>query len=547
MAHQWFGNLVTMGWWDDLWLNEGFASWMESRMSARMHPEWQPELNAIDVREGAMARDALAATHPVVQRIETVEQASQAFDEITYRKGEAVIRMLERYVGEDAWRAGVRDYIARHAYANTSSDDLWRSIERAAGKPLTGLAHDFTLQPGVPLVRVGAASCVDGRSTVRLEQAEFAPDRPDKVALTWRVPVLAQGADGAPVAALLAGGVPASVTVPGCAGVLINAGQSGYFRTLYTADGFGALAGRFATLAPIDQLGLMADSWALGMAGQQPLSDFLDLTKGARADANARVWARIAASYAALSGHLSGDPQAQRRFADFASARLNPMLARLGWSPRPGEAATDTMLREQLIGSLGDLADSALIAEARRRYALKPGQPDALPDAMRKTVMGVVAQRADGAAWDQLRALAQAEKSPMTKDQLYDLLASPADAALAKRALELALTSEPGSTNSASMIARVADSHPDLAFEFAVAHLDRVKPLVDTTSHNRFFTRLAAGSANPATIDKVRAFADAHLAPGARADAETSAAAIRARVKYRAERLAEVDAWLRRQ
>ncbi|MBI1834359.1 MAG: M1 family peptidase, partial [Burkholderiales bacterium] len=118
-AHQWFGNLVTMAWWDDLWLNEGFASWMESRVMRRLHPEWEPEFGAIGVRESAIGRDALATTHPVVQHIETVEQASQAFDTITYQKGESVIRMLENYVGEEAWRKGVRAYMKKHAYGST--------------------------------------------------------------------------------------------------------------------------------------------------------------------------------------------------------------------------------------------------------------------------------------------------------------------------------------------------------------------------------------------------------------------------------------------
>ena len=146
MAHQWFGNLVTMRWWDDLWLNEGFASWMESRMTEKLHPEWNHHLSAVSVREDAMSRDAVASTHPVVQKIDTVEQASQAFDSITYQKGEAVIRMLENYVGDTAWRNGVRSYIKKYAYQNTVSNDLWREIEQAARKPVTAIAHDFTLQ-----------------------------------------------------------------------------------------------------------------------------------------------------------------------------------------------------------------------------------------------------------------------------------------------------------------------------------------------------------------------------------------------------------------
>jgi aminopeptidase N len=139
IAHQWFGDLVTMSWWDDLWLNEGFASWMEGRTTEKLHPEWNTALSAVDVRERAMSLDAVATTHPVVQHVETVEQASQAFDSITYSKGEAVIRMLEGYVGADAWRDGVRRYMKAHAYGNTVSDDLWRPDRGRRGQ--TGHVH----------------------------------------------------------------------------------------------------------------------------------------------------------------------------------------------------------------------------------------------------------------------------------------------------------------------------------------------------------------------------------------------------------------------
>jgi aminopeptidase N len=543
MAHQWFGDLVTMQWWDDLWLNEGFASWMESRMMARLHPEWNTALDAVKVRERAMTRDALASTHPVVQHVDTVEQASQAFDEITYQKGESVIRMLEDYVGADAWRNGVRAYMRKHAYQNTVSDDLWREVETAAGKPVTGIAHEFTLQPGVPLIRVDA-TCKGGNTSVALTQAEFSRDLPNKQALRWRVPVTLQAAGSRQQLRTLVAGGKANVTVPGCAAVIVNAGQSGYYRTLYAPGNFNALAASFASLAPIDQIGLLSDSWSLGLAGLQPASDFLQLASAATPAADPQVWGKIASVFKAIHDYYKGEQVRQQRFDKFAIGRLAPVFQQVGWIARDGENATVTNLRAELIDTLSALNDQATVKEARRRYAAQVSDPLALPAAIRKTVLAVVAEHADGPAWDELHRTTLAEKSPMIKDQMYHLLASSNDASLARRALELAMTDEPGVTNSAAMLAQVASQHPDMAFDFALANMEKVNQRVDATSRSRYFPRLASGSADPATIVKLDTYAGANLAAGSRRDADTAVAGVRDRIKVRAERLPMIDAWL---
>ena len=543
MAHQWFGDLVTMRWWDDLWLNEGFATWMESRMAERMHPEWHSALGAVAGRDEAMGPDSVATAHPVVQHIETVEQANQAFDSITYRKGEAVIRMLERYVGPDAWRAGVRAYIAEHAYGNTASDDLWRAIEKAAGKPITAIAHDFTLQPGVPLIRVGPSSCKDGRTSVLLTQGQFSRDQPGKTPLRWRVPVTAQVGANAPVSALVVDGT-LKMNLPGCGALVVNAGQGGYYRTAYAPADFAQLANSFAQLAPIDQLGLLSDSWALGVAGGAPMAGVLDLAMAAPADADPQVWGRIADAFDALGQHYGADPARHQRFARAAIARLAPALARIGWDAGKDEMDTVATLREQLIKTLSDLGDPATIAEARRRYAAQASDPGAVPGALRKAILGVVAQHADGATWDALHASARAEKSPLIKDQLYELLAAPRAPALAKRALELALSDEAGATTTSAMMLRAAVLHPNLAFDFALAHMAKVDQRVDASSRSRFYPVLAAGSYDPAMIVKLKAYANKHLAPSARHDADEAALSIKSRINARGARLPEVDAWL---
>jgi aminopeptidase N len=543
IAHQWFGDLVTMGWWDDLWLNEGFASWMATRTTAKLHPEWNTRLGAVGSRDYAMGRDAVASTHPVVQKVATVAEANQIFDAITYSKGNAVIRMLEGFVGEDAWRAGVRRYIARHAYGNTESDDLWREIEAAAHAPILDIAHQFTLQPGVPLIKVESATCTGGNTVAQLAQGEFTKDRPGKGPASWQVPVIAATIGGEPARTVVSGG-HATLTVPGCGPLVLNAGQSGYYRTQYPAEAFARLHAAFADLAPIDQLGLQLDTWALGMAGLQPASDILDLMAATSPDADPQVWGDHIGSLQTLDEQYRGDRARREVLRAFARAQLAPVFARVGWEAKAGEPEPVVNLRGQLVEALGALGDPAVIAEARRRYAAQASDPAALPPALKRTVLGVVAQYADAATWDAMHAAAQAETTPLVKDQLYSLLASSEDEALARRALELALTDEPGATNTADMIGSVAALHPDLAFDFAVAHRDALMQRMEGNAHVRFYPGLASDSLDPAMIGKLQAYAQAYIEPALRRDVDTAIDNIRYRRRIHEDRLPAIDAWL---
>ncbi|BCT91321.1 aminopeptidase [Lysobacter helvus] len=543
IAHQWFGDLVTMSWWDDLWLNEGFATWMAARTTQKLHPEWNTGLYAVGSREQAMNRDAVATTHPVVQHVETVEQASQAFDAITYQKGGAVISMLEGYVGADAWREGVRRYIKKHAYGNTVSDDLWMAVQEAAGKPIVDIAHDFTLQPGIPLITVTSSTCTGGKTTLQLKQGEFTRDRPDKQSLTWRVPVIAQGVGGKPVRTLVENG-SGSIEVPGCAPVILNAGQSGYYRTLYAPTQFAAIRDQFGNLAPIDQLGLMNDIWSLGMAGLQPSSDYLDLAMRAKPDADPAIWADIADSFTSIDRYYDGDAQGQARFRKFAIKTLQPAFARIGWEAKANESDPVAILRTQLIGALSDLGDAQVIAEARRRFDASATDEKAMPTALRRTILGVVAQHADAATWDKLHEMAKAEKTALVKDQYYTMLSIPEDKALAQKALDLALTDEPGETNSASMISVVSGQHPDLAFDYAVAHQKQLESKIDSTSRSRYYPGLARNSLDPAMIGKLKAYADKNIVASSRRETDTAVANITYRSKVKKERLPAIGAWL---
>jgi aminopeptidase N len=539
MAHQWFGDLVTMAWWDDLWLNEGFASWMATKATQALHPEWEPLLGRIDGREQAIQLDSLRTTHPIVQHITTVEQMSQAFDDITYDKGEAVITMLEDYVGEAAWRDGVRAYVRQHRLGNTVTDDLWRAVETAAGRPVTAIAHDFTLNPGVPLIRVTGATCAGGHTQVTLTQGQFSRDNPEAGG-RWRVPVIASagGQDGR---ALVENGA-ATASVPGCGTLIVNYGQTGYYRTLYAPPLLAAITRDYARLRPLDQIGLLADNWSLGLAGYQDAGLALNLVDAAPANGNSSLLARMAGIFGQISGMYENDPAHRTMLARFAFAKLEPAMQRLGWAPKAGEPATDAVLRNDLIGTLGRLGHPATVAEANRRFAAN--DPSVTAGPLRSTILSIVAANADAATWERLRQMARTEHSSSVRVQLYQLLGSAKDEALARRTLDLALTDEPGATNSSQIVSSVSRAHPDLAFDFAVAHRERVEALVDASSRSRYFAQLGGGSADPAMIGKLEDYATRHMTPQSRAPADQAIARIRDRVRVRSERLPDITRWL---
>ncbi len=541
MAHQWFGDLVTMAWWNDLWLNEGFASWMEYKAADRFHPEWKVWLSAVRSKEYALGSDARAGTHPIVQPILDVLQASQAFDEITYSKGAAVLHMLEDYLGEEAFRDGVRAYMKKYAYGNTVTDDLWAELETASGRPVTRIAHDFTLQPGVPLIKVAKT-----RTGLTLTQTRFAVDDSGNAKLTWQVPVTIKGLDGKFIWHGIVGDAPVEVAVPKKTVVVVNAGQAGYFRTLYDARLFAQRAVRFAALSPYDQLGLLSDAGALGNAGLEPATDALTLVAKATPQMDPKVQARVA-SHIDRTVTLLKDLPGSARARAYGDAVLAPLLAKLGWDAKPGEDGNIGVLRTQLIDALGgDIADPAVVAEARKRFAAFLADRDSLSGDLRDTVLGIVAYHASAADWEKLHALAGSAGNSMEKHDLYLLLGRAKDESLARKALDLALSEEAPATLRPGIVDTVASEHPDLAFDFAAAHTDAFDPLLEPTSRNQFYVRLAAPSHDAAMPKKLDDFAAAHVPATARGTLVKVKAMIAQSIKLRAETAPKIDAWLKK-
>ncbi len=542
-AHQWFGDLVTMSWWDDLWLNEGFATWMEYKVTDHFHPEWKIWLKSHHDTQLAMKTDAKAGTHPIIQPVHDVLQAADAFDEITYDKGASVIRMLEAYVGEEAWRAGVRRYIAAHAYGTAVTDDLWSEIDAQSPRKMSDIAHDFTKQAGIPLIRVSAAP-----HGVQLTPGQFTLDDTSSTKPTWLTPVHVGLADAPQAARYVligpgsgAGYYEDSSQAEGSVYVA-NLGQVGYFRSLYLGQAFDKLEQAYGTLSTDDQLGVLDDTVAEALAGYAPMAQFLGLSEQVPIDADPLVDDALVQDFMALDRLYDGLPD-QARFRAFAKSRLRPTFLRLGWGAQAGDAPNSQALRTDLAVALGQFADDEIIAEARRRFAGLVAGGRLTPDE-RLAVLRIVAVTADAAEWDQLHALAKTTTLEADKRDYYDLLGRTLDPKLADRALKLALSGEPAPTTAPGMIGAVASGHPQQALAFIDAHWQEVSSLVDPAARSSFAPSMVSGSADRTVAEALDRFAIAHVPPTGRSTFSKAKATIYANARIREARLPEVTAWL---
>jgi aminopeptidase N len=334
------------------------------------------------------------------------------------------------------------------------------------------------------------------------------------------------------------------ITAPGCGPLLINAGQSGYFRTLYTPAQLTALKGAFGSLGTVDQYGVMSDQLALSMAGYQPMAGGLDFLGEVPANGNAKLVQAAVRDWSGLYDDLEGNAEAQAAVAARVSRIYAPRLDQLGFAPRQGEPATDALLRNTLIGTLGKFKDPKVLAEANRLFAAWQVNPNAIPGSLKTTWLAVIARNADLATWSAIHAKAQAATGQVEKTSLYQLLGAASDPALAQRALDLALTDEPGKTTSAGIITTVSGQHSRIAIDFVLAHLAQVNQLIDISGRSRFMQRLSFGSNDAALIPILENYASANLAPTDRKPIEAAVDLLRFESSQMPRIKSETTAWL---
>jgi puromycin-sensitive aminopeptidase len=452
LAHMWFGDLVTMKWWNGIWLNEAFATFMELKVTDAFRPEWERWASFGLARSTAFDTDALAATRPIEYPVISPADAEGMFDVLTYEKGAAVVRMLEQYLGEDRFRAGIRKYMAAHRYGNTETTDLWDAIEEATGEPVRRIMDSWIFQGGHPLVSVSAGA--DGRSLhFAQEPARYLPDPAHDA--RWAVPLqlrygLASGVERSQVVLLDSD----SLDLPlddAVRWVVVGAGSHGFYRVHYSAPLREALVARVHELSDAERYSLVDDTWASVLAGVTPAEEFVALAEGFAAETDVSVWRRILSGLESLERLIEGD--ARRALHARIRALVAPALERLGWDARPGDSDRDRELRGALVGALATIGDDpdarARVAELFRSYRADSTSVEANVAA---AVVRAVAVHADDACFEQILDGFRHGATPQEEQRYLYAMADVRDPALMARVLDLAMTSEVRTQNAPFLI-----------------------------------------------------------------------------------------------
>jgi aminopeptidase N len=541
IAHQWFGNLVTTAWWDNLWLNEGFAQWMQNKIADRFNAGWGMRLRSGAFRQAAMTDDARRITHPVQTPVANDARAMDVFDAITYAKGAAFIAMLEDYLGEDAFRDGIRRYMKAHAFSNATTADLWHHLAAASGRDVAALASAWTEQPGFPLVSV-AQRCEGGEAVVTLGQERFTLNDQAAARLTWSVPVALARADGKRQSVLL-GRSPVEARAGPCGIVLANAGSVGYYRVQYDERSFERIALSLDKLPAVERYKLLTDTFALMQAGRLNAGHYLGLLERLGDERDATVWEQVTSALRSLRELLDA-PGAQAAFDRRIVAIVGKPFARIGWDAKLGEAEDVAPLRRTLIEALGRAGDPAVVAEARARFAARASKPlDAL---LRPAVLNIAGRYADEATFEALLVDWRRATEIERRWEFQNAFRQASDPALALRWMELALkTNELPPGDAVFNIHRTgADSgHPALGWDYVRANLSAIFAKASPRGRSYVLPDAASPFADEKIADELLALTRAKLDPGALYQAEKMADSIRLRAQIKAREAARLARW----
>ena len=510
VAHMWFGDLVTMKWWNGIWLNEAFATFMELLCVDDFRPEWDRWVTFGLTRGVAMVTDAMESTRPVEFPVAAPEEAEGMFDVLTYQKGGGVLRMLEQYLGGEAFRSGIVRYIDTHQYGNTETTDLWDAIEASTGEPARATMDTWIFQGGYPVVSVDLSG--DG-TELHLAQRRFRYVEPSTTDPSlWQVPVLWRALVNGEVVQgrFLLTSVEASVTLPGKPDwVVVNAGGWGVYRVRYAPALLRALTTDISHLDKLERFNLVSDTWASVLAGTTAPAEFVDLLRLFRDETDPAVWGAVSGALSVLRRALPRDQRAG--FESFVRDLVRPQVSRLGWEPVAGESELDGELRGALLVALGYLgADLEVVEKARSVHERYLEEPESVDPNVAEAVATLVA-RSGGEA--EFQTFLDRFRSPSTPQEqmryLYQLANFPHEG-LARRALDLAV-GEVRTQNGPFLIAYVllSQDHAGLAWEFIESHWDEINSRFTEPLIPRMLETLSYVT-DAALAGRIRAFMSAH-------------------------------------
>jgi aminopeptidase N len=432
-----------------------------------------------------MRADARTASHAIQQHVTDELQADESFDpDITYSKGEALLRMLEAYLGEDVFRDGIRRYMKARAYSNATSTDLWLSLSAASGQDVAELAADWTERPGFPLVSVAAACDASGVRTITLRQTRFLLDGVDANKAHWRIPLQIRTGNASPNRVLLESDGQQAAAGRCDEALSVNADAVGYYRVRYDAETLATDTARFADAINGDRIALLDDQWALVQSRLAPLKSYLNLAAEMHGNLDVRAWQQISSALAVIE-YAERDASGHDAFTAFARTLIKPAAERLGWQASAEETPDITSLRQTLLADLGSWGDPGTIAEAQRRFQAFLRDHASLPADLQPTVLGIVAQNADAATFAQLNQLAQGAANDTELERYYRALGSVRDPALAAQVLQIAVSDQlppQAATVGLHLVFSLAARFHQASWETFTAHWQKLLKALPTMS-----------------------------------------------------------------